>query len=154
MQGGAATPFFTNNLEGWLKILGLLSTVGLMIWGMLKGKLQQDINGVGNRVAELEKLYERGDDTLAHVQLDIREGRSERTHMQTQIGEVRKAQETLDTTLREMQNAIVTEIHRTRDAVHETNMQLRERIVRLETISQLERFLGKSIIELKENNHA
>lgn len=145
LQAVAASPdpFFTNDWMGFFKILGMVAGFTVVVWGMMKGKLQGDINGVGDRVKQLELEKERVQERLDEVTFGVRESRQDRANLHSQVGEIKTAQGNLTDLIHEMQVNIIAEIQKTRDTVTEAHIKLRERIVRLETISQIEKYLGK-----------
>ena len=80
MQG--PEPFFSNNVEGFLKVLtmagGIVAAIWTFMWRMLNSKQVQDINAVGTRVNTLH---------------------TEQTALLTQVTEIRRAQDKQEITV-------------------------------------------------------
>lgn len=53
-----AQPFFTDDLEGAIKIIvtlgGMASAIILSVWKFMRGDIKQDLNGLGTRVSTTE----------------------------------------------------------------------------------------------------
>lgn len=138
-------PFFTNDLEGWIKVVGFLVTVGLMVWGALKARvasdinLRRDIDGVGGRTASLETDRTNHSARLHAVETFMLEARQQQAFIATRLGAVEEAQRSIEKLVREGQSAMAQRVIEIRDVVAGEQSKMRERIVRLEVVNDLRR---------------
>jgi len=152
IQVSSSNPFFSNDLEGLIKIIILLGTVVGAVWVMLKGKLQQDINGVGERTKNLENTTVAHDTALDELKERVMRVENTASNLAVTVGEVRRSQEAVTDQMREMQVNIIGEIQRTREVMRQDNSAMRERVVRLETVNEIEQKLGRKISELSRDD--
>lgn len=141
-------PFFTNDIEGALKVGGMILAIVSAFWVMLKGKLQQDINGVGERVKKLEEAEVSHDARVDLLDNQVRDLTTNYANMRETVGEMRRAQEAISDQMHEMQVSIVGEIQKTRDTVRREMSAVRERVVVLETVARIEQSLGRKLTEV------
>jgi len=138
-------PFFTNNVEGWLKLLGFVGAIAATVWATLKARVAQDINlrrdidGVGGRASTLESDRTAHATKLQALESAAHESRTTIAALSGRISGVEEAQRSIEKIVREGSDNIAQKVAEIRDAVTGEQARMRERIVRLETISELRR---------------
>lgn len=138
-------PFFTSDVEGYLKIAGLLLTHGVVLWTIVKKKvasdvqLRNDINGLGSRVAALETDRTSHGTLLNSLDHTVQLGRQDTSIIASRVGVAEQAQRNIETLVRDGQAALQQRVLEIRDAVLGEQVNMRERIVRLEVVNDLRR---------------
>jgi len=156
-QAIAQEGFLPTNLQGWITVLASTGAGFVAAWAMIKNRIKedvaavkQDVNGYGERLKMVETEVIAQKAVMLEVRDGWRESRHDRGVMREQIGKMEKTQENLVNKLTDMQTDIIDEIQKSRDAIGRASMVIRERIVRLETVNQIENKLGHKLTEEPE----
>jgi len=131
----------------------LLPSILVVIGGALAfwktwGAISERINGVGGRVTELE--LGRAANVEAINQLKNFQSTSILTHaaIQERVGKIEKSVEHTDDLINKMRIEIIEKINALQRDIATNQGKVRERVVRLEVITQIENKLGRNLDEL------
>lgn len=136
-------PFYTNDLIGILKLIGTFAAGIAAIYGIVKARItsdvtiRRDIDGVGGRVGLLETSAATMAAQVMGLERYMGESRQRDDVIQTRIGAVEEAQRNVENLIRTGQQSIGQRVQEIKDAITGDQVKLRERVVRLETISEL-----------------
>lgn len=138
-----ATPFYTNDVEGVVKLLGTFLAVAATIYGIIKARVtsdvttRRDIDGVGGRVKSLESSRTSQDTRLGALERAMAESRQRDDAIVSRVGAVEESTRSVELLIRSAQDTLRVQVQEIKDAVTGEQAKLRERVVRLETISEL-----------------
>ena len=143
VPAGVEQPFFTNNLEGWLKVLGVMATTVVAAWRIVKARvrddiqIRHDINGVGERLKVLEQERSGIMTAIQSASDGVKEARANHEGTTSRLGALEESQRNVEKLVVAMEREIISHISDLKETVTGENVKLRERLVRLETISDL-----------------
>lgn len=141
--------FLPSTLKDWLAVLVVLATFTTALW-RISVKLTLKINGLGGRV---KKVEESCNTITAHHELfsdELRESRAERTRMTERMGAVEQGQKDQHEVLQTIKLDIISHINEVRRIIEDGNSKTRERLVRLETMMEIERKIGRPLTEIEK----
>lgn len=143
-----AMRFLPETLEGWVVLL--FAAVGsLAVYWRSHSVLMTRINGVGGRVAALETSDAEKKEQLRQQDKQITLLQAGFADMVGRLARVEKAIDHTDEHVTKSTAEILAALSEFQVSITEDIAGNRERIVRLETISEIERKLGRPLHELK-----
>lgn len=107
-------PFFPTNLVQWIAVASALGGVAFAVWRWVRQPLLDQIYSVARRVSSIESREANTVTTIEALRRDFAEG----------------------------QRQTVAAMQGIKEVMAERDTKLRERLVRVETVSQIERKLG------------
>lgn len=155
----SSQPFFSNDLQGFLKFVGsslivLGPVYGLVIWWLRRGPdkdiadLRRDLEGLGKRTTDMEHEHERfGTTTSSHGER-LAQSEQERKEFRERITRQEAAVEEMKRTMTEYQNEltnlIVTTSRQQMEATHKVEIEVAKLSERANLADSLSG-LGKNI---------
>lgn len=141
--------FFPQTLEGWVTIILILGGGIATFW---KGynKLIEKLNGLGERVDKIDTSCIK---VTAHYDVmatTVENNRREISLLRERVGAADKERESLAGHYQDLRIDIMSAINELKQAFQQRDTALRERLVRVETVTQLERKLGRPLTELEK----
>jgi septal ring factor EnvC (AmiA/AmiB activator) len=125
------------------KLAGTVLTLGLAVWGILKARVALDINvrrdidGVGKRVKALETSCTQMTTQITALERQLAEARARDDAFHSRLGAVEEAQRSVADILRQAEQNLTSRVQEIKEALTGESARQRERIVRLETMSEL-----------------
>lgn len=108
-------------------------------------RLVGKINGVGSRVTSLEKSCSKQDGAFGALEKQVATHSADQKAVHERLGRVEKAIEAVNETVRDGNLALGTQLHGIEKLIEAKDKDSSNRIVRLETVQQIEKKIGKSI---------
>lgn len=139
---------FLNILIAWI-----LSTVTIVAGGILTfyksyGAITEKINGVGARVNILELDEATDKEAIAQLKSTLNTVVQTQAELREKFGKLEKSSEHTDELINLMRIDIIQKISDLQRDMSNSSGKIRERVVRLEVINQIESKLGRGLDEL------
>lgn len=136
-------PFFTNDLEGWSKIVGMLLIICSATVALLRSNFvttfskRTEVDGVGGRVKTLEDGYASNKTKIENLDQQMRDERMAREALARELAAVRAEYSSLRDLLMAGKIELMKQLQDIQRSVDKEQIDLRERVVRLETLNNL-----------------
>lgn len=136
--------FLPDSLEGWIVVTAAI--VGVP-WAFWKGysSLLDKINGVGSRVGSLEKKDNEREGKMQAMETTLGNVSSDIGGIRERLARVEKGVEGTNEHITEMKLEILGAIGDLKQNALREEGKVRERIVRLETVQDIEKKLGRKL---------
>lgn len=147
MQTEQQRSFIPETLGDWISVVGILVAGILFVW-RVSHSLTKQIDGVGTRVTSLEHSGTDREARLRKVEEAQTIERQDRVHLHERVKEMEVRTEKLEDHLDNIKIDIVGHIAEVKALVTDRSNKQSERLVRLETIADIERTTGRKISDL------
>lgn len=131
------------DLKDWVYII---ITVGGLIFTF--GRMTAKLNGLGERVNTINTSCTQIGVRQEELSREQESSRADRARIHERLGSVEKQGESLRDTLTDVKVDIIAHIDEVKRVMMESDGRIRERVVRLETVSEIERKIGRPLTEL------
>lgn len=128
-------------LKDWLELIGLVVVwivAAVIQWARQNNK----INGLGRRVKKVEEDCSGGGGRLTRIEHDLAEYRRDVLDANSRLGRVEKAVEDVGEAVTQGNIALGVQLHGIEKLIQETNLKTSNRLVRIETVQQVEKKVG------------
>lgn len=133
-----------NDVKDWLILLGEL-IVFIFSLGVVWQKITSKVNGMGGRVKKLEDVTSRHEGSLQTLQNQLGDVARMQQDNANRLGRVEKAVEVADGHISDMKIEMLSGFGKIEGLIAESSASLRERIVRIETVQDIEKKTGRRI---------
>jgi SMC interacting uncharacterized protein involved in chromosome segregation len=147
MAGSGDALMNPKDLKDWLGILApviVWIAVGAFAWAKLTGK----VNGLGRRVKVVEDSRSEDRGRMDRMERELADYRRDAQDAVNRLGRVERAVEDVAETVNQGNLQLGSQLHGIEKLIQEKDSKTRERLVRIETIAQIERKYGP----FKEND--
>jgi len=128
-------------IKEWLTIIvlfvGYIFTIAA-VWTKLTAK----VNGLGGRVKKGEEANSVATGRMDRMEREIADYRRDAQDAVSRLGRVEKAVEGVDETVNQGNLVLGTQLHSIEKLIQEKDSRTRERLVRIETLAQIEKKIG------------
>lgn len=142
--------FLPETLEGWLTVLTVVGGATFTVWKTQRSATEK-INGLGKRTKTVEEAITRLGAEMAHLQTGHQIATSDRANLHERIGALSKNTEGLHDQIRDARIELGAQMSELKNLVQQDASRVRERVVRIETIVEIERKLGRPLTELEKS---
>lgn len=129
------------DLKDWVEFAGVI-VAWVVAAAVLWTKQNNKINGLGGRVKKVEGTCEASAARITRVEQELADYRRDMMEANSRLGRVEKAVEDVGEEVRNGNIALGTQLHGIEKLINETDKKNSNRLVRLETIGQVEKKVG------------
>lgn len=140
-------PFLPQTLGEWLTVLGVV-VGGIFAAHRYSQALTKQIDGVGSRVTSLEHSGTDREARVRKLEAAALVDQQDRIHLHERVTEMETRQDKIEEHLDNVKVDIISHIAEVKALVNDRANRQSERLVRLETIADIERTTGRKIADL------
>lgn len=127
--------FLPNSLESWIVVVSAVVGWAVSV-GIMWNKMLTRVNGLGDRVNEIEIRNAKKDGLMERYEDELREARREQTDIHSRLARVEKAVDSTNEHITEMKLEVMGHLGEIKNLIVEKDSQTRERLAVIETVQK------------------